>query len=593
MKKIVSLLLSLSMLLSMVVLQVSAATEAGGNWNGGTQVAYNAEDPDGDGVLDNTEAYTVTVPAQLAPGTSGEVVLAGTWASDRMVTVTADEEVVLENSINPDNTKTLEITFATIEQIGDNEFAIEVKEDVSVADIEKAIFGIWGGVFEYQVEAADVAQDSEKNEYGFYYNVPYVGDTSSGSAFVFYDDGTLIEFKGTKILIRVQSDELITNNQFVSTYTCDGLTATSASGTVFTFDENGESFVHKDIVYTMDGIEHGVYFDDVYSNPDYGTYVFYSDETIIYTDADGEITDYTGYYADGWTGKQHCIGSYFISLDGETLFVGTKIFTRCPSIDDGGDSDTTIDPKDSLNDYSWTEIQTIANSDESLESYGIQIGETISDGTYTYVLVDDARNKAYGGLVFMFNASVDETGKITNKYAMNSNGKNHGGYANSEMFGHVKTIENSLPSTLLDIIKDVSVYYNDGWYEDDGSTRANGTNDPVTVKLFLPSVREVGFETTGYDWYADYEEFLNKECIPEDGTYDYNKAVFDWFKTNGSTNRTNISRNFDNNNSSSNWWLRSASGYDYNFFWYVLRSGHVDADDARSTSAVVPAFVIG
>lgn len=176
--------------------------------------------------------------------------------------------------------------------------------------------------------AIENGSKAKKSKYGFYYNVPYVGDVAAGSAFVFYDDGTLIEFKGTKALLRVQSDELVTANQFVSTYTGNSLTATSASGAVFAFDENGKSFVYKDVVYTMTGLEHGVHFGYPYTSSEYGTYVFYSDGTIIYTDADGEITDYTGYYSTGWSAKQHCIGSFFISLDGVTLFVGTRIF-RC------------------------------------------------------------------------------------------------------------------------------------------------------------------------------------------------------------------------------------------------------------------------
>ena len=151
MKKTLSLVLAIIMMLSTCIIPVSA-TEAGGNWNGGTLVSYDAEDPDGDGIKNNTEAYTVTVPAQLAPGTAGEVVLAGTWASDRIVIVTADEEVVLENSINPNNTKTLVVTFATIEQEGSNTAAIEVKEDVSVAGITNAIFGTWSGTFNYFVD---------------------------------------------------------------------------------------------------------------------------------------------------------------------------------------------------------------------------------------------------------------------------------------------------------------------------------------------------------------------------------------------------------------------------------------------------------
>ena len=193
MKKFLSMFLALAMLLSMTVLPVSALieevgpTEAGGNWNGGTLVSYDAEDPDGDGIKDNTEAYTVTVPAQLAPGTGGEVVLAGTWASDRKVIVTADEEVILENSINPSNTKTLDVTFETIEQIGDNEFAIEVKEDVSVADIEKAIFGTWSGTFNYNVSISTI----ELNAIKFYQPYKFIFDETNSMEIVFHEDGAV------------------------------------------------------------------------------------------------------------------------------------------------------------------------------------------------------------------------------------------------------------------------------------------------------------------------------------------------------------------------------------------------------------------
>ena len=155
MKKLISLLMVCAIVLSMSVMTVSA-TEAGGNWGDGTFVSYNAEDPDGDGVADNFEAYTVTVPAMMAPGDTSEVVVAGTWNSARKVIVTADEEVVLENSINPSNTKTLAVTFGTLEKEGDNTAAIEVKKDIEVADIEDALFGVWSGTITYTAEIVDV-----------------------------------------------------------------------------------------------------------------------------------------------------------------------------------------------------------------------------------------------------------------------------------------------------------------------------------------------------------------------------------------------------------------------------------------------------
>ena len=192
MKKILSMLLAIIMILSVAVLPVSA-TEAGGNWNGGTLVSYDAEDPDGDGVKDNIEAYTVTVPAQLAPGAGGEVVLAGTWPSDRMVIVTADEEVILENSINPNNTKTLAVTFTTIEQEGSNISAIEVKEDVAVAGITNAIFGTWSGTFNYFVDIVD-CDNVEAAGYRFMdlaYNGDYVYNYMGCGSFEEYGYGVI------------------------------------------------------------------------------------------------------------------------------------------------------------------------------------------------------------------------------------------------------------------------------------------------------------------------------------------------------------------------------------------------------------------
>ena len=248
--------------------------------------------------------------------------------------------------------------------------------------------------------------------------------------------------------------------------------------------------------------------------------------------------------------------------------------------------------------YSWAELKLIAQSDKPLSYYHINIGDQISDGTYTYVLVDDARDTHYGGLVFMFNASVDNNGKITNTYYMNYastnyGGFNDGGFAASDMLDYLNNTERddaiikNLSVDMVKAIKDVDVMCNDG------NANYQKTWTAEDVKLFLPSVREVGFETTGYSWYANYEEFLNKECIPDGGAYDYNKAVFEWFKTDGLTNRINISTNFDNNNSASIWWLRSAIGRVCDGFWSVHSDGALYTSNAGSSCAVVPAFVVG
>ena len=152
MKKILSLLLVGIMVVSMV--PTAFATT---DYSNGTQVSYNAEaDNDGDGQPDHAEAYTVTVPAQLAPGASGNVVAQGTWASNRKLTVTADDDVTLTNSINAADQKVLTVTFPGIALKGSNTAAVTDTKSVSVADISAALFGEWTGHFEYNVVMADV-----------------------------------------------------------------------------------------------------------------------------------------------------------------------------------------------------------------------------------------------------------------------------------------------------------------------------------------------------------------------------------------------------------------------------------------------------
>ena len=381
MKRFASILLIVALILSVTVAPVSA-TEASGNWNNGTLVSFDAEaDNNGDGIADSVEFYTVTVPAQLAPNTTGKVVLSGAWPSNRMVIVTADKEVVLENNINSSNTKTLPVEFESIKQVGDNAFKIEVEENVSVAAISNAIFGTWSGTFNYMID---------------------IVDASNASA-------------------------------------------------------------------------------------------------------------------------------------------------------------ATVELKTELADYSWSEIQTIANSDASLEDYSIQIGDTITDEDGTvYYLVDDARNKAYGGLVFMFNSGISAP--------MNSIDTNAGGYVSSELKPTVDGLYDTLPTELQSAIKTVAIKANDG--------KANyTTTHTASVKLFLPSLREVS-GTKSYN--ETYNPYLNAEG-----------STFDWF-VNADTetaNRTTIS--------SSLWWLRSAYSYGNSSFCSVHSRGLLESHLANVSNAVVPAFVIG
>ena len=146
MKKILSLCLVGVMALSMIPTALATT-----DYTNGTRVEYTAND-------ETNTAYTITVPALLAPGAEGTVKLVGTWASDATVKVTADKTVTLTNSINAADKKVLDVTFAGIEKAGDNTATVTATEAVSVADIENALFGTWSGKFNYNVEYVEAVE---------------------------------------------------------------------------------------------------------------------------------------------------------------------------------------------------------------------------------------------------------------------------------------------------------------------------------------------------------------------------------------------------------------------------------------------------
>lgn len=146
MKKIISFALAACMLLSIVPM-ASAARD----YTQGTQVVYTSS---------GTENYTITVPALLAPGGDGTVTLSGTWAENRVITVTAESTVTLKNSIKETDTKTLNVNFDGISEAGNNTGSQTFTESVSVDSITNALFGTWSGKFNYNVEISNLASET-------------------------------------------------------------------------------------------------------------------------------------------------------------------------------------------------------------------------------------------------------------------------------------------------------------------------------------------------------------------------------------------------------------------------------------------------
>lgn len=124
------------------------------NYTAGTQVVFEAM---------SNESYTITVPAKLNPGQSGTVTLAGSWPSNKTISVTAEPTVTLTNSILAYDQKVLDVTFLGISEAGNNTSKQTFTETVSIEGIENALFGTWSGKFNYNVETKNV-QEAPKYE---------------------------------------------------------------------------------------------------------------------------------------------------------------------------------------------------------------------------------------------------------------------------------------------------------------------------------------------------------------------------------------------------------------------------------------------
>lgn len=254
MKRIFSLMLAVLLLVSAVPM-----AQATNDYTVGTRVEYTAA---------NNEAYTITVPAQLAPGGSGTVTLSGTWADNRIVTVTADPTVTLKNSIKETDTKTLNVNFDGISEAGSNTTSQTFTKDISVDGITDALFGTWSGKFNYNV---DVTDSASTNEYGFYFGRPY----STTNADVFFEDGS------SEVWVNGECVETLPAGTW--TYSDHRLNRTDGELIV-----SADGLIMDDVAIYMDGYDNGG------SDPVLNEYGFYFEEFymvkasfILYEDGSG------------------------------------------------------------------------------------------------------------------------------------------------------------------------------------------------------------------------------------------------------------------------------------------------------------------
>lgn len=263
MKKLMSISLAVMLLLSTTLISFGSSVDH----TSGTEVTY---------VGAATEQYTVTVPAELEPGEEGEVVVEGTWASNHTIKVTADDTVTLTNSIDGD-TKTLDITFADIEQAGSNTEYITVTKPISVANIEDALFGTWSGEFYYNVSFASDEITESPIYFGEVYSVNFTDEVHW--LFVFNEDGGYRE-----LLIDYENDAIEDFSADAGTFSYSGLNIISVeSGEIVgTVSADGKSIYTGELEFTLqEGVQYGesywYSYKDANDNTKYGIYKFYED----------------------------------------------------------------------------------------------------------------------------------------------------------------------------------------------------------------------------------------------------------------------------------------------------------------------------
>lgn len=271
MKKLMSISLAVMLLLSTTLISFGSSVDH----TSGTEVTY---------VGAATEQYTVTVPAELEPGEEGEVVVEGTWASNHTIKVTADDTVTLTNSIDSD-TKTLDITFADVEQAGSNTEYITVTKPISVANIEDALFGTWSGEFYYNVSFAS----DEITESPIYFGEVYGGDTTDGYLLIiFSEDGSNEAFTiENDVLVSAGGAEAGTNS-----YSGLNIINVESGEIVATVSADGKSIypVVGDELTLQDGVQYGESYYFFYEDDDdtiYYVYKFYEDGSLEITESDG------------------------------------------------------------------------------------------------------------------------------------------------------------------------------------------------------------------------------------------------------------------------------------------------------------------
>lgn len=178
------------------------------------------------------EEYTVTVPAKISPNGIGDVIVNGTWPSDRVVRVTSDQSVEMVNNLNVFNKKNIDINFRGIYESGSDTERKLINSKLLVGDFDsKVIFGDWKGQFNYNVEMVDSNLFYDK-----VYNKIFQADevpTAMPKHIVIYENNSLLFVHDNNVVYQTEPDSLVFINNNTVQYD-DMLFEISSDKTKFT-----------------------------------------------------------------------------------------------------------------------------------------------------------------------------------------------------------------------------------------------------------------------------------------------------------------------------------------------------------------------
>ena len=236
--------------------------------------------------------------------------------------------------------------------------------------------------------------------------------------------------------------------------------------------------------------------------------------------------------------------------------------------------------KDSLTNYSWTELNFLASAQYDVDTYrniyNIKPGDTKVENDITYMLVDLDGNE-YEGFVFMYNS-----GTYTQ---MNPDNTNDGGYGVYAM-NQVELLYNHMSPELQASIKPVNITYSEGktLYQ---TIASHTTTNPL--HLFMASYKEIGFVVKN----SLIEPNKYKELAAEGECFDYflydfenaeNDRRFHFMEVMG-LNPVSIHTEY--------WGLRSTYTYMPNYFYCAYQYGYSHYVPSTNEVLIVPCFVIG